>query len=295
MRAHGVVTEPVATGSADHVCWVHDDAGSFATVAARFLAGGLARGERLLYVGDDAGIERLRRTPGPLGTLADLEARGTLTLLSIPRAHDTDDGSTPDRRQLEFYGAATRRALDEGAEGLRVVAELTPLAADPARREQLVRWEQLADGSMARGSGMSALCAYRRGALEDDVLADVAAVHPQVHVPAGTPADDVAPFRVYVDDDGIALTGSVDAFGADRLRRVLTAAPVDPRRPVVLDLRRLEFTDAAGCRAVAGWAEEVVRGGGDVRLTGAGPLFRRVWRLLGYDRVVAAAPRGEPG
>jgi anti-anti-sigma factor len=291
MRTQGVVTEPAATGPADHVCWVHEDAGAFAAVAARFLAGGLARGERLLYVGDEDGIERLRRSPGPLGALAELEARGTLTLLPLSRAYDADGGFSPER-QLVFYDDATRRAVDDGATGLRVVAELTSLAADPARRAELVRWEQLADGFMAAGAGMSALCAYRRDALADDVLADVAAVHPQLHVPAGAANDTMAPFRVYVDDDRIALSGSVDAFGADRLRRVLTAAPVDPAAPVVLDLRGLQFADAAGCRAIAGWAEERLRDGAEVELSGASPLFRRVWRLLGYDRVVVVRPRG---
>ena len=39
-------------GTADHVCWVYDDDATFDAAASEFLAGGLARGERLLCVGE---------------------------------------------------------------------------------------------------------------------------------------------------------------------------------------------------------------------------------------------------
>ncbi|MGY1591498.1 MEDS domain-containing protein [Geodermatophilus sp. SYSU D00708] len=288
MRASGPMTDPVVTGPADHVCWVHDDADSLAGAAARFLADGLARGERLLYVGDHDGIALLRHDPGPLGPLGDLLADGRLTLLALTDAYTPDGGFVPEQ-QLAFYETATRRAVEEGCSGLRVVAELTALAADPRTRDELARWEHLADDFMATGVGMSALCAYRRDALDADALTAVATVHPQLHVPDGALPDDVAPFSVFVDDGRVVLTGCVDAFGADRLRRVLATSPADAADSVTLDLAGLQFADAAGCRAIATWAQDRLHRGRGVALVGASPLFARVWRLLGYD---AVAPVG---
>ena len=48
----GAVSGPDAAAVTDHVCWVYDDEASFAVVARRYLAEGLAGGERLLCVGD---------------------------------------------------------------------------------------------------------------------------------------------------------------------------------------------------------------------------------------------------
>ncbi|MGK5115532.1 MULTISPECIES: MEDS domain-containing protein [unclassified Geodermatophilus] len=291
MRTQGLVTEPVPVGPADHLCWVYEDATSFTAVAARFLAGGLTRGERLVYVGDEDTIDLLRSRPGPLGAVEQLEAAGTLTVLPLSQAYGRDGGFSPED-QLAFYDAATREALDGGAVGLRVVAELTGLAADPGRRSELVRWEHLADGFFAGGAGMSALCAYRRGALGDDVLREVAAVHPQARVPDGVQADELVPFRVFVDGDRLAVSGCVDAFGADRLRRLLTTSPVDRAEVAILDVGLLTFADAAGCRALAAWAQDRVTRGRRAELVGASPLFARVWRLLGYDRIAPVTTAG---
>ncbi|MGY1637404.1 MEDS domain-containing protein [Geodermatophilus sp. SYSU D00742] len=288
MRRQGEVTQPVPVGQADHLCWVYDDPDSLRDVAGRFLAGGLARGERLVFVGADDDVERLRREPGPLGPVADLVAGGALLLLPLGRAYDGGAGFAPEQ-QYDFYDTLTRRSLADGYTGLRVVAELTPLAASPGRRADLVRWEHLADDFMAAGSGMSALCAYRRDALPPEVLADVAAVHPQVHAPAGPGADVLAPFRVYLDGGRVTVAGSVDAFGADRLRRVLATSPAGA---AVLDLTRLEFADAAGTRAIAAWAQDRLAAGRDAAIVGTSPLFARVWRLLGYDRITPVSARG---
>jgi anti-anti-sigma factor len=290
MRAQGPVTDPVPVGPADHLCWVYDDATSLPAAAGRFLAGGLARGERLVFVGADDDVRRLHRDPGPLGPIGDLVSSGTLVLLPMEEAYDGDGGFVPEQ-QHAFYDALTRRALAEGHTGLRVVAELTPLAASPERRADLARWEHLADEFMATGSGMSALCAYRRDVLAPEVLAEVAAVHPLLRLPAAVPTDVLAPFRVYVDGGRVTVAGSVDSFGADRLRRVLATSPAGRAGTDVLDLGRLDFADAAGCRAIAAWAQDRRDAGRDVAVVGASPLFVRVWRLLGYDRITTVTPR----
>lgn len=269
MRSSGPVPSVPEARAGDHLCWVHDGDASFGDAVRRFLAGGLARGERLLCVGDRA-IAALHGDPAVLdadGLLAD----GRLATLTVAEAYAaTGEFSTAAQRR--YYDAATRQARADGFTGLRVVAEVSELAAEPAHAEELGRWEQVADEYMASGSGMSALCAYRAD-LPAPVLARIAAVHPAVHAP-----DDLVPFRAYVVDGRLALAGEVDTFSAERLATVLTTAPVG--RDVDVDVSALRFVDVAGCRVLAAWAAAAGR---PVRLTGASGLLRRMWQLLALD------------
>lgn len=273
MRAHGSVDAVPGAGPGDHLCWVYEDDAAFDEAVREFLAGGLARGERLLCVGERV-IEGLRAQ----GTreLSELVAAGAVETLTLGEAYEAAGPFLPER-QLAFYDAATQRALGAGYRGLRVIAEVSDLAADPDQRADLVRWEHVADVYAARGPGFSAMCVYRAD-LGQDALADVASVHPLVRVPeAGTS------FGLFADADGLVLAGSVDSFGSERLERVLAAAATGD--VVVLDVSALEFVDVGGCRVLARWAADLADRSVSVHVTGASPLLRRLWHLLCFDRV----------
>ena len=273
VRAHGRVDEVPEPGPADHVCWVYDDPRELDAAAARFLAGGLARGERLLVVGNGM-IETLHRETLPFGGTDALLATGALQILDLSTAYAGSEQFTPER-QLAFYDAATRQAIADGYTGLRVAAEGSALAADPTSRDILVRWEHLADGFVASGSGFTAMCAYRSD-LSAEALADLAAVHPVVRASEAVPS-----FQVFHDDDRVVLTGSVDTVSAPRLGRVLVESP-GARQPAVLDLSLLEFIDVAGCQVLARWVAGL---DGPLQVTGASRLVERMWRLLGLDQL----------
>jgi ABC-type transporter Mla MlaB component len=273
VRAHGRVVEVPEPGPADHVCWIYDDPRDLDTAASRFLAGGLARGERLLVIGEGM-IDTLHPDTLPFGGTDALLATGALEILDLSTAYVGSAQFTPER-QLAFYDAATRKALEDGFTGLRVAAEASALAADPASRAILVRWEQLADGFVAGGSGFTAMCAYRSD-LGTEALADVASVHPVVRGIEGEPQ-----FQVFHDGNRLVLSGSVDTFTASRLGRVLGESSA-ARRPTILDLSLLEFVDVAGCRVLARWASGP---GGPLQVLGASRLVQRMWPLLGLDAV----------
>ena len=286
MRAQGLVREPADTRTADHVCWAYDDPAGFGGVAGAYLAEGLAGGERLLCVGDDV-VERLRRDPGRLGDVDDLVARGALGFMPLAAAYGPDGRFVPER-QLAFYEGATRQAIDDGYRGLRVVAEISALAADPDRRPDLVRWEHLADDYIASGSGMKAMCAYRSDLVGIGPVTEVTSVHPLVHGPDGVPS-----FRLFFDDGVLALAGAVEFFSADRLRGILAASHV--RGPVVvLDLTALEFIGVAGYRALAEWGAQLDRRSAHLQLRGTSPLFRRTWQLLGFPDVTDVSFEAAP-
>lgn len=275
MRAHGSVLELPEARSADHLCWVHEDDEAFDAAVQAFLAGGLARGERLLCVGERA-IATLAGDTGELGDVAGLVAAGVLTTLTVAEAYAAVGPLAVDR-QHAFYVAATEQALADGYSGLRVVAELTEIAADPAHLEELVRWEHAADELMASGIGMSAMCAYRAD-LPTAALTSLVTVHPLGHAP-----ERLGPYRLFFDEDRLVLSGSVDTLTADQLAGVLAATPTGPR--AVLDLGGLEFVDVAGSRALAGWAAALRARGVTIEIRSASPLLQRMWRILGFSDI----------
>ena len=272
VRAHGRVDELPGAAAADHVCWIYDDENDFDAAVREFLAGGMARGERVLGVGERV-LEGLRTARG----LDALIERGDVEMLTLAQVYEAAGAFRPED-QLAYYDDATRRAADAGYRGLRVIAEISGLATDPDRRPELVRWEQLADRYAAHGSGFSAMCAYRAD-LAPAALADVASVHPLVHAD-GEPSA----FTLFSEHDRLVLTGSVDACSSDRLARVLATAPVTGD-DVVLDLAALEFVDVAGCRTLAHWAAGLHARSIAVRVTGSSRLLRRMWQILDLDRV----------
>jgi ABC-type transporter Mla MlaB component len=277
VRDSGVLDERDPLTAADHVCWVYEDPASFVEAAQRYLAVGLAKGERLMCVGDGIAAD-LRAAGEPFGSLDALTARGALTFDRIG-ATNADDATLSPADQRAFFDAAVREARAAGFSGLRVVADVTPLARSSATRAGLVQWEHLADGLIASGAGMVALCAYHRGALDADAVADVTAVHPQVHAPLDRPT-----FRIWFDGNCVVLSGTVDTFVADRLARVLATSPV-PGPTAVLDMSQLEIVDVAGCRTVAAWARSLAMRGIRLRIQGAPHCVVRIWRLLGMDGV----------
>jgi anti-anti-sigma factor len=285
VRTAGLLTDPAGAVQADHVCWVYEDEEEFVDVARRYLEEGLARGERLLYVGEPHPAE-LATDDGPLADVDGLIARGALQVLDLRAGYQSRGSFTP-AEPLAFYEAATADARAAGYTGLCVVAEISGLAADPVRRPELVRWEHLADDFMGSGSRMRALCAYRSD-LGRDALTDVASVHPLVHDDAGGP-----PFRVWFEGEAIALGGALDTFGADRLEQVLTGTHVD-RPTVTLDLSAVEFVDVGGARAIARWARLLQDRGARLELVGTSRVFRRMWRILDFDDYAAVAFREPP-
>jgi anti-anti-sigma regulatory factor len=277
VRAHGTLTEIPGAGTSDHICWVYDgDDAAFDRAVRRFLAGGLERNERLLVVGERA-IDSIGADGDGLADVGALMAGGSLRTLTLAEAYEAAGPFVPGLQRY-FYEAATHEAIADGFTGLRVVAEVSALAADPATRGELVEWEHLADDYIAAGCGFTAMCAYS-GALAGEALADVATVHPLVHAPARIP-----PFQVFFDEDHVTLSGSVDTFGADRLARVLASSPVGAQG-AVLDLALVDFVDVAGSRVIARWAQALHTRSLPLEVRGASPLLRRMWQVLALDGI----------
>jgi hypothetical protein len=149
----------------DHICSIYDTEEEQLATAAAYLADGLRRGERVLYVGEDrASLGRFRHAIRHEGfDAASLAARGALIELTHPDAH-LIDGRFDCERMLTMLNDAVERALNDGFTGLRTCGDMSWLLADAPGSEQVHEYEALLNQffSSVRASGM---CQYPRQAL----------------------------------------------------------------------------------------------------------------------------------
>jgi len=269
VRPAGEVSDLQGLGRHDHVCWFYDDVSDYAASAREFLLDGLARGERLLCVGDVA-IRSATEGPAALPDAAELLRTGQLHLLPIGAVYAAGSERRSVAEQLHFYSRAVDRALEDGYAGLRVAAEVTELAGDADH----LAWEQAADRFIVAGPGMATMCAYRVGVLGDELRDRLLQVHPL----AGGRAP-AAGFRLYCDEGALVLRGEVDSFSAGELADVLATSP-RPSGVLILDADGLAFIDAAGTRVLAAWRDALRAGGVELTLRNPPRVLRRVWQTL---------------
>lgn len=270
MRAHGCIDSGTDLGANGHACWVFDDHEEFVATALEYLTDGLRDGQRIVYVGSES-VEEQREFLAPLGDVGSLVDNGMLALFELTDLYKAGEPVDPET-QIGIYLAATEAALADGYTGLRVAAQATELALDPATCDAHIRWESFAD-RYASERPLSALCGYRRDALPDRVLSDLAAVHPASN---GGPPDH--PFHLFSDSGDLVLSGEVDLFSAADLDRVFDFASGDTEK-VSLNLDKLEFIDHHGLVALAGNTQRFALTGG-CTIHNAPPVVDRLCDLL---------------
>ena len=260
----------VTTASGRSHMWrSYDGADSFLQDGLRYLNEGAARDERLVYVSGRP-LDQMRDDVSVLLPAAEeLVDADRLTLVSYRDGYDLD----PDVQVAQF-GELTELAVAEGLTGVRVLAELTGLAAGP-QRGPLLRYEHLADRYMA-GHALSAFCVVDGSELPEETVADLDAIHPYRDSPVATSG-----FRLLPQDDGLALTGAVDAWEAERLRDLLTTIAGDGE--VRLHLEELEFIGARGLAALARFSAHLQERGGRLSIVGAHAVVHRAGSVLGLD------------
>ena len=257
-----------------HGCLAYERPDDFLPHGVRFLADGVDRGERLVYVSGRP-QDQMRRDVALLRSPSDLEASGALTLMSYADADDLDALVVPDR-QIEVFAAATEQAVADGHRGLRVLAELTGLAVTPHRRARLLQYEHLATRYMS-SHPMSALCVVNRTVVDEEALAEFEAVHPHVEGPEASGG-----FHLLPDEDGLRLTGVVDAWDADRLEHLLRTL-TGQGSVVRLQLADLDVIGARGLRALAAYGQDLARSGGRLELVDPRPVVRLACAVVRLD------------
>jgi anti-anti-sigma regulatory factor len=235
MRMTGVIEDARGLSVHDHVCWAYDDLDDFRCRAREFLADGLELGQRVWYV-----------APGDVETLAndvrdldgmDLALRvGAAQVISVDTAYPVGTVIEP-TAQVQAFATAATQARTAGFTGLRVAADTTPLVRTPDQLDAFARYEYLVDRCIA-SQPLSGMCAYNREELGDEVIAQLACLHPNIN--RGT-----AQFRLHASDHATAsLNGELDMTTVELLSLALQRADLQSSGgKLVIDAAGLTYID----------------------------------------------------
>jgi hypothetical protein len=175
-----------------------------------------------------------------------------------------------------MLAAMTAEALGAGYRGLRMFANGSVRAQNPARRAEHVRYEHLLDRfCLARPVTM--MCAYDRSLLGDVTVAELACVHRLAH-------GGLSPFHLSADPRAdVALAGSVDTFSAAHLMAALERIGVPaPGEHGTVDISALRFVDHRGLLALDQYAS---RRRATLVLQSAPSIVRRLMELVALRSV----------
>jgi anti-anti-sigma factor len=191
-------------------------------------------------------------------------AQGRLT--GLPLAQFYAPGS-----QIE----AVECALAEGFRAVRMAAEASAvLTAVPVDTYTAI--ERGMD-ELCHTHPVSALCQYEEATMTSAQLRQVTALH----------ADGVRQRQLSTvpDNEGLALVGEVDMSNDYLLMCTLEAATSRADGTFRLDLSRLGFLGAGGCRAVVQASQGFRERGGDLLLVAPQPQVEQILRIVGLDRL----------
>jgi hypothetical protein len=235
VRRTGIIKDARGLGLHDHVCWAYDDLNDFRCRAREFLAEGLELGQQVWYV-----------APGDVETLAndlrDLDGMdlalqvGAARVVSVDSAYPTGTVVEPVAQAQAFVAAATQARM-VGFTGLRVAADTTPLVRTPDQLDAFARYECIIDRCIANHP-LTGMCAYDRHELDEDVIAQLACLHPNIN--GGT-----AQFRLHASDHAAAsLNGELDMTTVELLSLALRRADLQPDGgELVIDAAGITFID----------------------------------------------------
>ena len=268
----------------DHACWVFTSEREHRRVVTSFLTAGLARGERVVFLGSPG--ERVRLVDDYLDEagveVETLRASGQL-VTGVAEDEYLGDGEFDADARLRRYASGARAAVADGYTGLRVATEVSWLHGCPTARHDWPSFELRAD-LLAATLPFTALCAYDGRHWRPDELAVLRSLHGRCLGPHA----DTAGFRLYGQRDGsLRLRGELDLAHAERVRSLLLSA-VDGGGCRVLDITGLTFIDATGLRSVAAAGRLMVRQHGAATIRGSSAFFQRIWTLSGLDRLEPA-------
>lgn len=241
-----------------HVCWVLADPQAFRPAAEEILARGSECNEKIFVF-------------GPRGGAAHQALEHVGATMADPYADFLGGGKLEPDIMLSMFRDETGRALSDGYEGIRLVADMDWLLPAAPSSDDTIAFELLLDRTV-RELGATVICAYRSGSFDVDLLHGTAAVHPVVW--GVEPA-----FRLVAGEHrSWALTGEIDLAAVDEFAAAIKAAAADGGE---IDVGGLRFMDCAGMRAMA----QAMASQGSIHLRSIPGFLSRSWKLAGFDKV----------
>lgn len=163
----------------EHLCLVCDDPDQPLAAAVPYLAYGLERDERCVYVAVDHTVEEVVAALAAAGVAVERERqRGTLLLFTQETFRQP--GPFDPARMLGFLQATVEQALAAGYTGFRMAVEMTWAPATGVPFDRLVEYEATANTRFFPAVKASVMCLYNRRRFPPGVLEQVLRAHPFV-------------------------------------------------------------------------------------------------------------------
>jgi MEDS: MEthanogen/methylotroph, DcmR Sensory domain len=233
-KTEQAVTPDAATPAPPrHRCVAYSSDAERRVQVSSFLTAGTGARELILYIGADIDA---------VTTIADVD-RSAGDRASRPEVVHLVGDRFDGPRALARVARELQVAAEQGLRRLRVVADLSPVAAADRSLRGLVDFELQLDEAIV-ATPIDALCLYNRRTLGDIGAVAASSTH---SIRGGARA---APFAVSVRGNVLSIAGEVDVASSDSLAVTLGAL----RRPIrELRLDELAFLDVAGARTIAAW------------------------------------------
>jgi len=165
----------------DHVCTLYSTPEEQLQAAVEYIRGGLARGERCLYVCCEHSVEEFRAALKRAGIDVDAEqARGALALMTKWEGHLKGGSFDPDK-MITLLHAAVEDALAEGFNGLCAAGDMSWLLDEAPGSERLAEYEAGLNHFYQTHRALG-LCQYSRSKLPSATLDHGIATHPYVRI-----------------------------------------------------------------------------------------------------------------
>ena len=226
-----------------------DDPAEFRVRSGRFLAAGLAAGQRVMYIGAGGPAGLAADMAGVAGFTAALGS-GQASVAAVDAMYELGPVFDP-QEQVDLFAVAARTALADGHTGLRVAADVSALAGNPRHGDAYLRYEHLVDRFMS-GNPVHGMCGVRRDAAGPGALAAVACLHPRIESVA-------VPFQLYCTGQppsGVVLAGEVDLAAQPLFASALGVVDLPGGGELVIDARRLSFIDHQRLLQLAAWLRD---------------------------------------
>jgi hypothetical protein len=165
----------------DHVCTLFSSPEEQLSAAIEYIKGGLARGERCLYVCGEHSIRDFRLALRKAGIdVSAEEKRGALVTVTKESAHLKGGSFDPDK-MISLLHAAVKDALDAGFTGLCAAGDMSWVLDGAPGSERLVEYEARLNDFYQSNRALG-LCQYNRNALPAAILDHCMATHAYVRI-----------------------------------------------------------------------------------------------------------------
>ncbi len=165
-------------GPHDHLCLICESQDEWRAATIPFVAIGLQRGEKCIYVVDANTARQIRRYLAEEGVDASAAERsGQITILHHTEAYTKDGTFDPDR-MIAMLAEETKKALAEGYPTLRVIGEMTWVLRGHPGSNRVLEYEAKLNRDFFLQYPCVAICHYNRWEFDPEIIKGVILTHP---------------------------------------------------------------------------------------------------------------------